>query len=226
MQLPYPSAHPFPLILAPMAGVSEAPFRQICRRMGADLVLSEFLVLGGDSAPHPEHAGRVRSSRRCERPIGIQIYGADPERHGGGGGAHDRALPARVHRHQLRLSRSRKWSSATAGSGCLRDMDLVDADHPGRHWRDPSAGHGEDPERLERREPRSGDHRAPDAGRRRPGVHPACPHPHPDVLRQGRLGRDRAGGRGAGYSGHRQRRYRDRPPTSCACASTPGAPVS
>jgi tRNA-dihydrouridine synthase B len=43
MKLPYPSAHPFPLILAPMAGVSEAPFRQICRRMGADLVLSEFL---------------------------------------------------------------------------------------------------------------------------------------------------------------------------------------
>src|SRR2546421_467211 len=30
MQLPYPSAHAFPLILAPMAGVSEAPFRQIC----------------------------------------------------------------------------------------------------------------------------------------------------------------------------------------------------
>ena len=41
MQLPYRSAHEFPLILAPMAGVSEAPFRQICRRMGADVVLSE-----------------------------------------------------------------------------------------------------------------------------------------------------------------------------------------
>src|SRR5688572_28094716 len=43
MQLPYHSAHTFPLLLAPMAGVSEAPFRQICRGMGADVVLSEFL---------------------------------------------------------------------------------------------------------------------------------------------------------------------------------------
>ena len=42
MQLPFPSAHEFPLILAPMAGVSEAPYRQVCRRMGADVVLSEF----------------------------------------------------------------------------------------------------------------------------------------------------------------------------------------
>ena len=43
MQLPYHSTHAFPLLLAPMAGVSEAPFRQICHGMGADVVLSEFL---------------------------------------------------------------------------------------------------------------------------------------------------------------------------------------
>ena len=77
MQLPYPSAHPFALILAPMAGVSEAPFRQICRRAGADVVLSEFLSSEAIRR-------RIRNTlegaefEACERPIGIQIYGADP----------------------------------------------------------------------------------------------------------------------------------------------------
>src|SRR5512147_1306749 len=43
MRLPYFFGSNTPLLLAPMAGVSEAPFRQICRQMGADVVLSEFL---------------------------------------------------------------------------------------------------------------------------------------------------------------------------------------
>ena len=38
MQLPYPGTPAVPLVLAPMAGVSESPFRQICRRFGADVV--------------------------------------------------------------------------------------------------------------------------------------------------------------------------------------------
>ncbi|HJP56499.1 MAG TPA: tRNA-dihydrouridine synthase family protein, partial [Gemmatimonadales bacterium] len=77
MKLPYPSAHDFPLVLAPMAGVSEAPFRQICRGMGADVVLSEFLSSEAIRR-------RIRNTLEgaefepCERPIGIQIYGADP----------------------------------------------------------------------------------------------------------------------------------------------------
>src|SRR3954452_16235909 len=77
MQLPYPCAHPFPLILAPMAGISEAPFRQICRRMGADVVLSEFLSSEAIRR-------RIRTTLEgaefepVERPIGIQIYGSDP----------------------------------------------------------------------------------------------------------------------------------------------------
>src|SRR5574337_1181083 len=77
MRLPYPSAHDFALILAPMAGVSEAPFRQICREMGADVVLSEFLSSEAIRR-------RIRTTlegaefEEVARPIGIQIYGADP----------------------------------------------------------------------------------------------------------------------------------------------------
>jgi len=43
MKFPYPVAHQVPLFLAPMAGVSESPFRQLCRRSGADVVVSEFI---------------------------------------------------------------------------------------------------------------------------------------------------------------------------------------
>ncbi len=77
MRLPYYSGSNTPLILAPMAGVSEAPFRQICRSMGADVVVSEFLSSEAIRR-------RIRNTlegaefEECERPIGIQIYGADP----------------------------------------------------------------------------------------------------------------------------------------------------
>ena len=68
MHLPYFPGGGVPLILAPMAGVSEAPFRQICRRMGADVVLSEFLSSEAIRR-------RIRNTlegaefEECERPI-------------------------------------------------------------------------------------------------------------------------------------------------------------
>lgn len=123
MQLPYPSAHPFPLILAPMAGVSEAPFRQICRRMGADIVLSEFLSSEAIRR-------RIRTTLEgaefepVERPIGIQIYGADPE-------AMAEAARLITEHYQPEFidinfgCPVKKVVQRNGGSGCLRDMDLV-----------------------------------------------------------------------------------------------------
>ncbi len=61
-----------------MAGVSEAPFRQVCRAAGADVVLSEFLSSEAIRR-------RIRATLEgadfepVERPIGIQIYGSDPD---------------------------------------------------------------------------------------------------------------------------------------------------
>ena len=78
MHLPYPSALPVPLLLSQMAGFSEAPFRQICRSMGADVVLSEFLSSEAIRR-------RIRTTlegaefEEVERPIGIQIYGSDAD---------------------------------------------------------------------------------------------------------------------------------------------------
>jgi nifR3 family TIM-barrel protein len=123
MQLPYPSAHPFPLILAPMAGISEAPFRQICRRMGADVVLSEFLSSEAIRR-------RIRSTLEgaefepVERPIGIQIYGSDPA-------AMAEAAGLITEHYQPEFidinfgCPVKKVVQRNGGSGCLRDMDLV-----------------------------------------------------------------------------------------------------
>ena len=47
MKFPYPVEHHIPVILAPMAGVSESPFRRICREWGADVVVTEFLSAEG-----------------------------------------------------------------------------------------------------------------------------------------------------------------------------------
>src|SRR5256884_3010616 len=77
MHFPYPVDHPVPLFLAPMAGVSESPFRRICRSFGADVVVSEFLSCEGlRRGIKGGHDGAYFTEE--ERPLGIPLYGADP----------------------------------------------------------------------------------------------------------------------------------------------------
>src|SRR5438270_11960604 len=75
MHFPYPVAHEVPLFLAPMSGVSESPFRLLCRRFGADVVVSEFIAAVG-VARGLEHLFADIRFEEAERPIGIQLYGA------------------------------------------------------------------------------------------------------------------------------------------------------
>jgi tRNA-dihydrouridine synthase B len=77
MRFPFPVAHSVPLYLAPMAGVSEAPFRTLCRRFGADVVVTEFLSAEGIRRENPATIAKLRFTSE-ERPIGVQIFGADP----------------------------------------------------------------------------------------------------------------------------------------------------
>src|SRR5438270_13106389 len=76
MDFPYRTGHAFPLFLAPMSGVSESPFRLLCRRFGADVVVSEFISAVG-VARGIEHLFADMRFEEAERPIGIQLYGAD-----------------------------------------------------------------------------------------------------------------------------------------------------
>jgi len=69
------------LVLAPMAGVTSAPFRLLCRRYGAgmsfsELVSSNALVMGGEKAQEKSHQLAWFSEQ--ERPVALQIFGGDP----------------------------------------------------------------------------------------------------------------------------------------------------
>jgi tRNA-dihydrouridine synthase B len=66
------------LILAPMAGVTDSVFRQICKKKGADLVVSEMVSAEGLFYKSKNTAELMRFDE-MERPIGIQLFGSDPD---------------------------------------------------------------------------------------------------------------------------------------------------
>lgn len=77
MPFPFPVDHAVPLFLAPMAGVSESPFRRLCRSWGADVVVTEFLSAEGIRRENEATLSKLRFGPD-ERTIGVQIFGADP----------------------------------------------------------------------------------------------------------------------------------------------------
>ena len=66
------------VILAPMAGVTDLPFRTICKKMGASLVYTEFVSSDGIIRENLKTLKMLEFSD-FERPIGIQIFGNDPD---------------------------------------------------------------------------------------------------------------------------------------------------
>ena len=67
-----------PLFLAPMAGVTDHPFRLICKKFGAGVVYTEFVSANGIIRENIKTLDMMRFSEE-ERPLGIQIFGDDPE---------------------------------------------------------------------------------------------------------------------------------------------------
>ena len=112
-----------PLILAPMAGVTDKPFRLLCKRLGAGYAVSEM------TSSDPRLWRTRKSSHRLDHegepaPIGVQIAGADPQalaaaaRHAVENGAEivdiNMGCPAK------------KVCNAWAGSALLKDEALVE----------------------------------------------------------------------------------------------------
>ena len=123
MHFPYSVAHDVPLFLAPMAGVSESPFRQICRRFGADVVVSEFISSVGISLGIERVLAEMRFEP-VERPIGIQIYGADAGVMATAAGM----VTDLFEPDFLDINFGcpvKKVVRNNGGSGCLKDMTLV-----------------------------------------------------------------------------------------------------
>src|SRR5918992_88008 len=69
-----------PLVLSPMAGVTDVPFRALIkRRGGVGLTVSEFISVEGLTRNNPKSKRQMRF-HEYERPFAVQIFGGQPER--------------------------------------------------------------------------------------------------------------------------------------------------
>src|SRR5437667_12469699 len=69
-----------PLVLSPMAGVTDISFRRLLkRRGGVGLTVSEFISVEGLTRNNPKSKRQMRFYE-AERPFAVQIFGAQPER--------------------------------------------------------------------------------------------------------------------------------------------------
>jgi len=66
-----------PVVLAPMAGVTNAAFRRLCRESGAGLYVAE-MVTSRALVERGEESMRIISHEPDERPRSVQVYGVDP----------------------------------------------------------------------------------------------------------------------------------------------------
>lgn len=117
-----PYALPNNLFLAPMAGVTDRPFRQLCRKLGAGMAVSEMIT--ANKALWASKKSLLRANHEGEpEPRSVQIAGADPQmmaeaaRHNVAEGAHiidiNMGCPAK------------KVCNVMAGSALLQHEKLV-----------------------------------------------------------------------------------------------------
>ena len=110
------------LFVAPMAGVTDRPFRQLCKKMGAGLAVSEMVTSNSLLYGSAKTIRRANHDGEVE-PISVQIAGADP------------AMMAEAARHNADRGAqiidinmgcpAKKVCNVMAGSALLRDEPLV-----------------------------------------------------------------------------------------------------
>src|SRR6476620_4454782 len=125
MAFPFPLLADVPLYLAPMAGVSESPFRRLCRQHGADVVVTEFLSAEGIRRESEATLHKLAFGPD-ERPIGVQIFGADPTAMGEAA----RLVTDVFQPEFIDINFGcpvKKVVKRNGGSGCLKDLDLVES---------------------------------------------------------------------------------------------------
>jgi tRNA-dihydrouridine synthase B len=67
-----------PLILAPMAGVTDMPYRVICRALGCDVTVSEMISAKG-ILYNNEKTLQMLTINSAERPTALQLFGSVPK---------------------------------------------------------------------------------------------------------------------------------------------------
>ena len=67
-----------PLVLAPLSGISNLPFRLLAKEQGCGLVCTEMISAEGLARNRKATEGLMKSCPE-ERPLGVQIFGSNPE---------------------------------------------------------------------------------------------------------------------------------------------------
>ena len=67
-----------PFVLAPMAGVTDLPFRKLCKEQGAGLICMEMVSAKAISF-HNKNTGALMEIDKCENPVSMQLFGSEPE---------------------------------------------------------------------------------------------------------------------------------------------------
>ena len=78
LSLPFTPSHSPIIGLSPMDDITDLPFRQLCKEMGADLLITEFIASEALNRDAEKSFRKMRFTEE-QRPIGIQIFGADED---------------------------------------------------------------------------------------------------------------------------------------------------
>ncbi len=112
------------VLLAPMEDVTDLPFRLICKRMGADIVYTEFVNSEGLVRERKKTHNKMELSDE-ERPVAIQIYGSEIGSMAGAARIAESAQPDFIDIN------AGCWvkdiAKRGAGAGLLRDLPRMDA---------------------------------------------------------------------------------------------------
>ena len=112
----------FPLLLAPMEDVSDPPFRALCKENGADVVYTEFISSEGLIRDAAKSVIKLDIYEK-ERPVGIQIFGAEMDSMLQAIDIVERSNPDII---DINFGCPvKKVVSKNAGAGILRDIPLM-----------------------------------------------------------------------------------------------------
>ena len=205
-----PYALAAPVVLAPMAGVTNAPFRELCRRYAPGLVYVNEMVMATPVVHGNAKTDRMITFGVGESPAQPAAVRVRPADHGGRGAQAVRRRARRPHRHQLRLPGRQghppwRWRG---GAGSARTAPGDPARRGLERLAVRRAGHRQVPDGTVRRLAHPHPHRRGVCGGGGRGDRPARPHRPAALLRRGALGRDRRTEAGRRIDpGARQRRH-------------------
>ncbi|HID69348.1 MAG TPA: tRNA dihydrouridine synthase DusB, partial [Desulfobacterales bacterium] len=112
-----------PFVLAPLAGYTDLPFRLLCRRYGAGLVVTEMISCHG-LLYGQEKTRRMLVSDVAEQPVSIQLFGSDPDIMGKAAAILNDFSPSFI---DINMGCPvRKVTKRGAGSALMKDITLAE----------------------------------------------------------------------------------------------------